>query len=319
MSTANNSEIVPRLRLEWLDNNRLRSYPLDNSSDVPTPLFVDALFLNSQSIDSNRLYIKSIIKDGDNVNVFMAGYVNDTQTDFGLVASIPFDTAINARIPILKETADYLLAGTITIGDINCMNEAATVIELTEESGRLFPGCVRQTHETLLGIKVGDTTYTGIVTLVAGDGVEIDVMAGSELGETVITLSVSPDRIADDNTAIRNDAELLAAAIKAYGDPVRTICGVSPNPLGDITFAKPEIAPDEDDGEYITVTSASDGVISLAIANDTTDTRCTDNTNKVESIAKNLGSLNQRAGELDEILRALDEAVSNLSLQVSRG
>jgi hypothetical protein len=320
MYTEKTGDVIPRLRTTWLDSNRLRAYPLDESTTnggIPTQLFVDALFLNSYNIDSERLYIRTLVKDGDNINIYMAGYVDGAATDFGLVAVVPFSTTFGTKVPIEKETGTYLLAGTLVVGSTEYMNEAPSAIELTEDTGKLFPGCVRQTHDTLVGIKLNGTIYSGVVTIEAGDGVSITAHAGQEIGETIITIAADTSRrVPAENTQITSDEDILRHAIAEYGEPVRTICGISPDSTGNIMLASPT---ETSSGEYITQTSATQGVISLAIANDKTDTRCTDNSSKFESISKNLATLNQRSGEIDELITALEETVSNLSLQVSRG
>lgn len=311
--------IIPRLLPEWLNSNQHRAYPLDESTvgnGLPFALLVDALFLNSGNIDSDRLYISSVVKSGDNVNISMRGYVDGEDTDFGIVAVLPFSTEIGSRVPITKTTDTYTLAGTLVIGNIDCMNTAKAVITLDEQKGKLFPGCVRSTDETLIGLRVNGVVYTGVVTLEAGDGVEFSVNDENK-DDVVVKISMKQDIVVPpENMVIVDDNTLLAEAVESYGKPIRTICGVKPDEEGNITFATP-VSGDEGE-QYVEATGVGVGAISLTIANDTTDTKCEDNSLQVESLTQNIGVLNERTGLLEERVRGLEEAQSNLSLQISR-
>lgn len=312
-----NVKTIGRLLPEWLDSNYHRSYPLDDSADgngLPTSFLVDALFLVSDNVDSTNLFISSIFVSGDNVQIELSGTVNGSDVNFGTVAIIPFTTAKGSNIAVEIVGEAYTITGNFVVGDVKSMEKVPSILNLSKSSGRIFPGCVRTISDMLFGIKVNDTIYTGVVTLVAGTGIDIDV---EELeNETVINIKNSEYELPDENKIIVNDQTLLDNAIKNFGYPIRTICGVPPNINGDITFSTPESGEDAD--KYVVATGAGAGSIYLTIANDSDEFKCIDKSAQIESLGQTLTNLNERAANLDEVLAAIETANSNLSLQISR-
>ena len=313
-----NNQIIGRLLPEWLNSNQHRSYPLDDSADgngLPTSLFVDALFINSANVDNTRLYIKAVNIVGDNIHVSMGGYVDDAPTDFGVVCIIPFESPMGTNIPISIKEGTYKLAGTLVVGNTKDMERVPTDIILNEASGRIFPGCVRNDEDVLIGIRVNDVVYSGVVTLEAGDGIEFDVNT-SEDGETTVKISCSEYRVPVENTVILSDEDILNSLMERLGPPVRTICGVGPDDNGDVTFSTPTTGNTSD--QYVAAASAGRGAVALTIVNDTTDIKCTDRSQQIDSLAQNINILNERAAVIDESIVGLNTAQSNLSIQVAR-
>ena len=310
-------QIIGRLLPEWLNSNQHRAYPLDESTvgnGLPFSLLVDALFINSYNVDRSRLYLREVVVSGDNVQISMGGFVDGVETDFGAVAIIPFNTEMGTHIPIDYTGDSFKLSGDLVVGNVHCMDSVNSVITLNADTGKLFPGCVRNADEGLFGIKVGDTVYTGVVTLEAGDGIDFEVEHTDE--ETVLRIVSTVYTPPDENMTITDDASLLETAISMYGTPVRTICGISPDSAGDIVLSTP--ASGDSAEQYVTASGGGDGTIYLTIANDMTDTSCNDPSLQIESILQSLSNLNERAGDQHEMLLGLEEAVSNLALQVSR-
>lgn len=310
-------QIIGRLLPEWLNSNQHRVYPLDESTvgnGLPTSFLVDALFICSASVDITRLYIKSIVKNGTNIIIRLAGYVNKVSTDFGNVAIVPIDTAMGTNIPVELSGDNYKLSGSFVIGNAKSLDSTQSIFEFDEDSGLIFPGCVRNTENTLLGIKIDDVLYTGVVTLEAGDGIEFTVTENEE--GTVITINSTAYTLPEENMEITTDEELVQEAVNLYGTPVRTICNVAPDASGNITLATPESGKDGE--QYVTAVKAGDGAISLTIANDTTSLECEDDSAQFDSIMQSLNNLNDRAADQAEILSGLEDSVSNLALQVYR-
>lgn len=317
-------QIIARLMPEWLNSNQHRAYPLDESTaggGIPTPLLVDALFLVSPNIDRTDVYVSRIQKDGTNIHISISWLVketestNKTESANKISVVIPLSTTMGTHVPILYNDEQCAIYGELVIGDVRCVDPLQTITTIDSAHGKFFPGCVHAREDSLLGIKVDDAIYTGVVTLVAGDGIDIEVDTDSD-GGTTITISSTPYKVPVDNTIITTDQELLDEAIKMYGEPVRTICGTAPDDAGNIVIAAPKSGGDSE--QYVTATNAGTGAISLTIANDTTDTTCTDDSAMIESIMQNLSNLNNRAGDQHEMLLGLEDAVSNLSLQISR-
>jgi hypothetical protein len=315
-------QIIARLMPEWLSSNQHRAYPLDETTigdKIPTPLLVDALLLVSPNIDRESVYVSSIIKDGTNIHMTISWLINkDINKDISqgkVHVVIPYNTTMGTHVPILYNDNGCTICGEVVIGNIHCVDAMQTITEITKDGGRFFPGCVHTSSDTLLGIKVRDTIYTGVVTLEAGDGIDLAVATDSD-GGTTITINSTPYMMPVDNKLITTDEELLKAAIDLYGKPVRTICDTLPDDAGNIVLAAPGSGKGSE--QYVTAISAGEGAVCLTIANDTTDTTCTDDSAMIESIMQNLSNLNNRAGDQHEMILGLEDAVSNLSLQISR-
>lgn len=314
MSESTHDNTIARLLPEWLGGNQHRAYPLDvdsYGSGIPTQLLVDAFFLVSAGIDRVHLYISDIVKGNTNLHISLAGYLHGMAVSFGVVATVPYNTKTGTHVPISVSTADYTISGDLVIGSMDCVSQLPTALELTENSGRIFPGCVRVIDSSLLGISVDGQLYTGIVTLSAGDGVDIQVVEREDSTEIIISSTAYSEP--SENTTIVDDSSLLRQAMELYGKPVTSLCGVKPDDNGNISIVSPS-----DDKQYIAVTQVGDGAISLGIANDQTVTQCVDTTAQIESLAVSLSNLNERSGAIHEGVQAMDNALSNLSLQVSR-
>lgn len=315
-------QIIGRLLSEWLNSNQHRAYPLKDSTvgnGLPFGFLVDAFFITSTSINSARLYISTVTRSNTNILIKMGGYVDNEVTDFGVVATVPFSATPGTSIPIAISGNNFTLAGSFIIGDTKCMETVPAVIELGEELGVLFPGCVRTTHDTLIGIKVNGTLYSGVVTLEAGEGIEFTTKE-NEAGETVITITSAGDYTIPEEALdkmIVDDTALLKKAIEEYGEPVRTICMVPPDADGNIVFSTPKTG-DADSGQYVEASSTGIGTVCLTITNDKTVVNCTDHSVQIEALVQSLSNLNERSVDIHEAVMAIDTAVSGLALQVSR-
>ena len=310
-------QIIGRLLPEWLSSNKHRSYPLDdtaNGNGLPTAFLVDALFINSSNIDNAKLFINKVVIVGDNVHIGMSGYVDSELTDFGTVCIIPFDTKSGTNIPIFKFEEQYKLAGTFVVGDVKSLENVSSVIKLDENSGRLFPGCVRKEEDMVLGIKVGDVIYSGVVTLEAGEGISFNVITNNR-DETTIQINCKEFEIPIQNLDIIGDEDLLGRLLSNFGPPVRTICGVSPDDNGNIDFAAPSAS---EEGKFIKARSVGEGAVALDIPDEEGELNCNDRTPQLDALAQNISILNERAAAIDESIVALDSAQSNLAIRVAK-
>ena len=312
-----------RLLLEWLDGNQHRAYPLDESTSggnavIPFPLFVDALLAVSSSIDRTRLFISKLVLGDTSLRIYMSGYVNDAQTDFGAVADVPLDSQHGSEIPISIANEEYSISGSLVIGNIESARSLQTITNLSSASGLIFPGCVREITTGLTGVEIDGVIYSGVVTLEAGDGVSFEVTGSSD--NVVVRINAVNYSIPEDNTYIVSDTQLLAEAIAAFGYPVRSINGIETDETGNISIVEGASSVSEGSTpSYVTVANAGQGALTISLTNDTTVTQCNDElTTTVDTVMGGIANLNDRVTEINESVTALDRANSNLAIQLSR-
>lgn len=325
-TSAMTAEIPPRLLLNWLDANQHRAYPLDASTAggnalIPYPLFVDAIFSVTENIDRARLYVSRLVVGDVSLKVFLSGYVDESSEDFGVIADIPLTTQRYTEIPVSVTTVNYIIAGTLVVGDMSSVSTVAADTVIPLESGQVFPGCVRAYPETT-GIAVNGTVYTGVITLEAGDGIELSYSRDEETGEQTITISSTNYVIPEQNTYITSDSELVEEAVSIFGAPVRTINNQFPDDDGNINIVDPPPSSDSSGTESrasVQVEQAGYGAISITLSNDNTITTCDDDTTiTVKGLMNSVADMNDRITAIDTAITALDKANSNLAIQLSR-
>lgn len=307
----NTNEIV-RISSEWLDANKSRAYPFDDScaaapGALPTDLFTDAFFSLS-GVSGESLYISKIILGQTSFQVYAA----TESYDLGLIADIPYSTPERAQVLIdLSTDEGVTLSGLLVVGDAMSVKRMYPVNEMSLENGKFFYGCVREfIGEGVTGIKIGDRVYRGVVNLVAGEGIEFDVT--EEPGETTIRMAAKERQIPKENMIIVDDTTLLAELTRLYGAPVLTINGRRPDSSGNIILAYPD---DAVKGQGYSPFPTDVGTIILQDASGATGT-C-ENT-LVETLMANIAELNDRSARQAETLSAIDTANNVMSVALSR-
>jgi hypothetical protein len=303
---------ISRIASEWLDANKSRSYPFDESCGgapgrIPTNVFTDAFFRCSGI--TGELYINRVVLGQTSFQIYAAA----GSKDIGLLADIPYDTPERTKVPIsILLDLDGSLDGFITVGEASAIKEMLADNVLTTANGKFFYGCVRDFSSSgLLGIRVGETVYSGVINLEAGEGVDIDVEEVA--GETNIRISAKDREVPPENMLIVDDKTLAQEISALYGSPVFTINGVIPDESGNIILATPDASREGASG-YAPF-PAGVGTITL-MDNSSNDISC-ENT-VLDTLMHNIAELNARGAQLKESVDGLDEANSVMSLSLSR-
>lgn len=192
---------------------------------------------------------------------------------------------------------------------------------------------------TVTGNDGSTSIFTG--TLNDGYGNRITPPAGatwavteSELSEAstgnVLQISASEYAIPAENTLIVDDASLVAELVRSFGEPVRSINGITPDSSGNIEISGDGNSVSTSNGSYdpdtgectcdenvfrlvVTGTNANAGVITIALNKPIT---CDTNT-VVQMLMENINELNKRLTQLGLSITALDTANNNLAARLT--
>lgn len=305
------NEIV-RIASEWLDANKSRAYPFDEScadspNRIPSEVFTDAFF-SVNGIGSESLYVSKVVLGQTSFQV----YIRTESVDIGLLADIPYDTPERTQLSVDYDAGDNVsISGLLVVGDVTAIKSMMPVTDMTISDGKFFNGCVRSfVTEGVSGIKVGDNIYRGVVNLVPGPGVSFDVDQTPE--ETKITIRALGRQIPEDNLIIVSDKTLLEEISNIYGSPVTSINGVSPDYRGNIILAYPN---GSSQGGGFSPFPAEVGSIVLQ---DSSGAVASCESTLVDTIMSNISELNERAARQAETTTAIDTANNVMSVSLSR-
>lgn len=305
-------EIV-RISSEWLDANKFRAYPFDEScanaeGRIPPAVFTDAFFMVT-GLSGKQLHVSRVVLGQTSFQLYMAA----SDMDLGLVADIPYDTPDRTQIPIQSNyEGGVSLDGLLVVGNAKDIKSMQADNTLTEANGKLFYGCCREfSNPGVTGIRIGDKIYRGTVDLVAGEGVDFNVSEGGD-GVTTVEITASSRILPSENMIIVDDVTLLREINELYGSPVTMINGVQPDVNGNISL----VYPSEDSGGYIPF-PASGGRGAIVLQDTTGAQEVCENT-LVETIMANISELNDRLSRATETTNAIDMANNVMSISLSR-
>lgn len=339
---------------EWLDSNKYKAYPFRDYSDnvgdqtgagaIPPMLFVDAFFMITCDPEVSDIIVRidKLVQGMTSFQAYIEVLGTSSEVDPVIIADIPYDTAPRSTWPISWTDGVVSVSGGLIVGDLTEVRNLAAVHYLGD-FGIIFPGCVRKTPTAVIGISVGNTVYTGNVTLEGGDGIDITVLdangdpveEGAVVSDARIRITAN-NRVASDEayTNIKTDKDIVDAIFAKLGNYVRTINGVSPDSEGGIWLATPDglssatVDINEVDGtgsadgepKKLPLLSAfpggdGSGVIHLADATGTV-VDCADYV--IETITGNISELNDRGARILESINALDTANNVISMSLSR-
>lgn len=338
-----------RLHTEWLTANLSRAYPLADATGgmpgtIPCRLLADAFILIYGDVKEHEttLYINKVISSSTEVVFYLTGRFGDNYKGFGPVATFDKQCDIGTVKSFEISHDGILVSGKLVAGDLHSGDDIPTALDLTETTGALFPGCYRVAPPGLQGIEVDGIIYTGVVELVAGDGINISV--DEQDTHTAIVISVPEYTLPDENLVIVDDKTLLREAIEEYGVPVRSLNNFKPDEEGNIDIVADEVSiteaqedveglaeteepetPEEEDEikMYLTVkeinspddpiSDAGSGVIQVTI---TKPQEC-ELSEVLDSLLSMTQELNQRATKLDSAITTIDTAQANLASRLT--
>ena len=295
------------LLLEWPNENAHRYYPFDPpaGNSVPTALILDFGLLSTTNLPDNSgndtTYISQIVTDGTQVRFYLSASIGGAVTDFGCIAAVAVSPTVGLRTDFKYADQDFVFEGYIITGDLSVATKMPAVTELDASSGKIYTGCIQHMSQWLTGIRIGDQTLSGIITLEAGPGISFSVS-----GNTVTILCTGAE-LPVDNSIITDDAELRTSIENEHGTPITEICGKS------FSDGKWVIATDPNEG--LSVVADSD-THSITIRNLNAVACCTQD--DIATLVDNISALNDRVGVLDQFLKQVDTNVNIISVQASR-
>ena len=297
---------------EYLNENAHRYYPFVNANEIPTGLILDFCLLATPNVPNNATdqdteitYISQVVSDGTSLRIYLA----TTSYDFGCVAvsdtSQPMVVGgvVGRRSEIKYAKDGYVLQGYIITGDLDyLLPKMPPSITLDSTSGRLYTNCILHMSQWLTGFQIGDETLTGLVNIVAGEGIEFSVS-----GSTV-TISCVGAKLPPDNQIIVNDTTLLETITSLYGYPITSINGVDIANGGKWTLAVVQ-------NEGLTVT-ADTVDHTITINNPSAKACCT--ADEISALVSNIGALNERVATVQGFQDQLETNMNILSTQLAR-
>ena len=316
---------------EYLNENAHRYYPFVNANSVPTGLILDCCLLaspslptNATSTDTNITYISKLTTDGTELRIYLAATINGSVRDFGAVATIDARTTltiggvVGSRINICYTSEDIVFQGYIITGDLeNLLPQMPASISLNETTGKLYTNCILPMTNWVCGIKVGDVTLTGLVTLEAGDGIELypDVTTNS------VQIRCIGAKLPLENSIIVDDPTLLGRITELYGIPITSINGVPISGTG-LTSSNHvlsgggdwSIAVTDDEGLIVT---ADNNTHTITIRNPAGDTACCSD-DQISLLASNIGALNERVMTIQSFQTQLETNMNIMSTELTR-
>lgn len=313
---------MPILR-EYYNENAHRYYPFVNTNEVPTGLILDFCLIstanlpdNATSEDTSVTYISQLTTDGTQLRVYLAATTADGDIDFGCIATTDVSTPIVAggvlgrRTNIAYAANGYVFQGYIITGDLERLlplMPASTSLDAI--TGRLYTNCIMHMTQWVAGIQVGDETLTGVVELVAGPGISLNVS-----GNTV-TVSCTGATIPPDNAIIVDDDTLRNNLIAAYGQPITSINGVAITPSSDgrLFGGGWTIAVKPDEGLVVV---ADNTTHSISITNQFAQACCS--SDQIQTLVDNIAQLNERIITVNNFLTQLETNVNIISTQLTR-
>lgn len=304
---------------EYYNENAHRYYPFVNANQVPTGLILDFCLLattnlpnNATTADTSITYISQLTTDGTQLRVYLSATTStDGVIDFGCIATADVYTPLvvggvpGRRSEIAYAANGYVFQGYIITGDLErLLPSMPASIPLDAVTGRLYTNCILHMTKWMTGIQVGDETLTGLVNLVAGDGIDLTV----DQATNTVTVSCVGASVPPENAVIVSDSKLLENITNTYGYPITRINGVPITSGGDWTIA---VRPDE--GLVVT----ADGLNhNISIINQLAQACCS--SNDIQTMANNIAALNERVITVQNFLSQIETNVNILSTQLSR-
>lgn len=301
--------------LEWPNENAHRYYPFDPpvGNTVPTALILDLGIIATVNLPdnsgSNTTYLSKVVTDGTQVRFYLSADITNSTIDFGCVATVDVSSAIGVRTNFKCVQDGIVLEGYIITGDLSVTQQMPAVTELDADSGRLYTGCIQHMSSWLAGVQIGDQTLSGIITFVAGAGVDFSVN-----GNTV-TISCTGAEIPPDNQIITSDTALFNYVTEQYGIPITSINGilVGADLPEDATGANWSIAAAPDSDLSI---NANGQTHSITINNLKAVSCCSGD--EIATLVNNIGALNDRVGVLNSFVTQMETNLNVMSVQAAR-
>ena len=302
---------------EWLNTNLSRAFPFAESTGgsskaLPSSFLVNGFLLYDCSalgekvvIDSAFVHCVKCDDQGVRIGITCKASTNE-EYPFDDLLFISYGSERNAGIPFMSESNGVILSGKFIVGDARVMERYSGVYELDSSSGELCPSILHDISGLYVSaLKVGDVYLTGEVELISGAGIEFSA------NEETNTLTITNTKYDIGKSTITNDEQLLEAAVKDFGTPIKKINGEYPDADGNFSFIGSTSSLAGYDS--IIVSETGNGTVTLELKKDP----CVDD-DTIDTLSTKLEQLNERCSRINSSQLALDTAVNNLATQLTR-
>lgn len=310
---------------EWLNANLSRSYPLADevggqANTLPCTLLVDCRLIHD-CYDLYDAYISrlEVSEVGWTASLTFTAVQNEGDTPAEYTAdrliAVPYDTERNGKVPFNQSigTTGISIAGSFTIGKATAVDSLPNSNVYTSADTKLSPAVITSISGLCIkAIKVGDELFSGVVELVAGDGIELETSVDADTKVTTINITNTKYSLPEDNLDITTDEDLAERLVDTYGPPITSINWVSPVD-GNIDIVYPTQSTESDGVSFVVVDDIGAGRLALTLTPDP----CVDK-EAITTLIGNLSQLNLRADKLDTGIKELDTAINTVATQMTR-
>lgn len=227
---------------EFIGDNLYKRYPLVDTPEsysgfeLPDSFLADATIMigaMDRTGDESYRYSIYISKVEVHVDYIYLTFADSRGSDIAESDPIPVDLTlsdtVNDRTYKINPTTNLPIQGAVVVGTCEDIVKLPGIHEMKSEYSLLFPSCVATVPPAVIGIRVGDTIFDGVVTLEAGDYIDISY----DTDNKKITIAYDPTNGPAD--LVYNEDSLLNAITAKYGKPIITINGeVKPDENGNI-------------------------------------------------------------------------------------
>lgn len=312
--------------IEWLNANLSRSYPLADEvggqpNTLPCSLLVDCRLIHDcYALYDAYISLLEVSEVGWTASLTFTAIQNEgdaaaEHTAERLIA-VPYDTERNGKVTFNQSigTTGISIAGSFTIGEATAVASLRSANSYTLDDTKLSPAVITSISGLCIkAIKVGDELFSGVVELVAGDGIKLETHVDETTKVTTINITNTKYSLPVQNQEITNDDQLVDSLVDRYGIPITSINGVRPNEKGNIDIVYPSESATSDGVSFVVVDGTGAGRLALTLTPDP----CVDK-DAINTLIGNLDQLNLRADKLDTGIKELDTAINTIATQMTR-
>ena len=245
---------MPATYQEFLNENAYRRYPLkdevsaiDSSGvfTIPNSLIVDVqLCAPSTSLANGKFYVSSLVIRRYTIDVgisykptaalaFAVGYFLNIDTTAGTNISYSF-----VPLPQDQIANQFFsdMSGTIAIGSCEAAISFAGSWEFDPDNAEFNSSTIDEGLTQLRSVQVGNQKFYGNLILKEGTNVVLSPVYDAGTDTTTITMSARLEGSAS-NINLENDADIIAAMVALYGQPIQTINNLMSDSSGNFTLA----------------------------------------------------------------------------------
>ena len=301
---------------EFADQNMHRVYPLIDSSTgedttgaftIPTSLMTD-IFLcapNLPYIDITKFYVMNVTVRRFFLEITL-GY-DGVAEPLGSFKNIRVDMPLHSTydfVPTEVQSNDaftplFFMTGQITIGSASDTVQKLGSWTFQPENAYVTPTRVSRGCLNVQYLQIDDRLLTGKVVIQEGANVQLEVNPRLVGGEWISVVTVAASLNATESLEINNDADILAALLADFGDPLLTVNGLYPDVDRNFTLLPADCTTIEDNQNGV--------VISNPCA-----TPCCDEDSSIDSILTSIANLNLRYAQLKGYFDAQSSSINQL-------